>query len=121
LNKDEPKTKMQTNTPDSIREMCHGEAISKLETINKGMLEGSNSLKVELEKKWAFKEKREVIEDFFKSNVENMLENRKIRHDQERKEELKAITRKAVRELNNEMDPAEWKLIKLSNSKIISI
>jgi hypothetical protein len=42
-----------------------------------------------------------------------MLEDRKIRIDQERKEELDDNTRKTERELVCEMDLYEWRLIYL--------
>jgi hypothetical protein len=47
-----------------------------------------------------------------------MLEDNKIRFDQERKEELDIIARKADWELGYEMGIYEWKLIKLSNGNI---
>jgi hypothetical protein len=54
-------------------------------------------LKKKISKKEIFKDNKKMIEEFFRSNVDNMLEDRKIRVDQERKEELEIITRKAER------------------------
>jgi hypothetical protein len=50
-----------------------------------------------------------------------MLEDREIRVDTERRDELDVITRKAGKELNYEMDPYEWKLVKLLNGETRSI
>jgi hypothetical protein len=55
-----------------------------------------------------------IIEKFFKTNIENMFEDRKARIDIERKEELDAISRKAGKELIFKRDFFEWKLIKLT-------
>jgi predicted transcriptional regulator len=49
------------------------------------------------------------------------LKNRKFRLDAERRNQLNAVDRKVSRELNFEMSTFEWKLIKLSKSKMKSV
>jgi hypothetical protein len=80
---------------------CHGNAIrTNLETTDENMLGGSYPLKAKIGKerlyeRKPFKEKKEKLENFFKSNIENMFEDRKYRIYAERKDELDAVTRKA--------------------------
>jgi hypothetical protein len=59
-----------------------------------------------------FQDKIDLIEEFFKENVENLLEEERIREDPKRREEFNRIYIKVVRELKFEMDHYEWKLIK---------
>jgi hypothetical protein len=65
--------------------------------------------------------KREIMENFFKTNIENILEENNVRLNPRRKAELELINRKLERELDREYDPYEWKLIKLPNGKMKSV
>jgi hypothetical protein len=108
---------------------CHGDAIgTNLEVIDSNMLEGGYSLKAKIiserkiySEKKPFKERKEVIEEFFKSNVEEMLENRKYILSTEERRKLNALDREISRELNYEMNPYTWKLIKLPNGKMKTV
>jgi hypothetical protein len=80
---------------------CHGDAIgTNLETTEENMLGDSHSLKAKIEKerfyeRKPFKKKKENLENFYKSNIADMLEDRKYRIYVERKDELDAVARKA--------------------------
>jgi hypothetical protein len=51
--------------------------------------------------------KKEVIENFFKTNIENMMEKRSFREEPKRREELNTIGPKDERELRLKTDPFE--------------
>jgi hypothetical protein len=61
--------------------------------------------------------KRRKMEEFFKTNIDIMMVNRKIMMKATEREDMNAIDRKCYRELKYEMDPYEWKLVKLPNKK----
>jgi hypothetical protein len=109
---DERRRKMSVKMKDPVKKkteeekICHGEAIgTRLDLIDDNILDGDYSLKAKIQKertekpkqiyneKKPFKEKKNAIEEFFKTNVENMIEDRKIRFDRERKEELNQVTK----------------------------
>jgi hypothetical protein len=80
-----------------------------LNPIDENMLGDDNSLKAKIEKertlfnkKKSFKEKKEAIKEFFKSNVKSMLKDRKVRISIEEREELNVLERKFFRELRYE-------------------
>jgi hypothetical protein len=92
------------------------------------MLGDSISLKAELEKAKTepnkgtqFAEKKKKIEDFFKTNVDMMLESRKVMLEVEERNELNKINRLNYRELKYEMDPFSWKLMKLPKGGIKAV
>jgi hypothetical protein len=92
------------------------------------MLGGDYSLKAKIQKDRIlfnetkpFRNKKESIEKKFKTNIENMLEEGRIREGPKRIEELNAIGRKFERELRFEKDPYERKLMKLPNGKKRSV
>jgi hypothetical protein len=64
-----------------------------------------------------FKEKKEELEEFFTTNVETMMENRKTIMMVEQRKELNALNRKRYRELKFKMDPYEWALVKFLSGK----
>jgi hypothetical protein len=76
--------------------------------------------KKHIEKK-TFDEKRETLEEFFKTKVDIMLESKKIIYSVHQREEKRAVDRKCYRELKYKMDPYEWALVKLSNGKTKAI
>jgi hypothetical protein len=88
------------------------------------MLGGDLSLKANLKKpvaetsKSKFRKNREIIEEFFKRNVETMLDNKKIIVDAEERRFEKIITKSCKKELNYEMNPYNWELLKLPNGKM---
>jgi hypothetical protein len=63
-----------------------------------------------------FKERKEKIEKYFKTNVDIILENKRIMSEAERGER-DAIDRYCNRELKFEMEPYDWTLVKLPNGK----
>jgi hypothetical protein len=67
-----------------------------------------------------FKERKERIEEYFKTNVDLILENKKIMSAAE-KGEKDAIDRYCNRELKYEMEPYDWTLVKLPNGKTQAI
>jgi hypothetical protein len=104
---------------------CYGDAMGKLEdAIGDKMVGGDMSLKNKIlrdrekyKEKKTFKERKEKLETHLKTNVEVMLENRKIMLSTNEREELNSIDRKCYRELKYEMDPYEWTVVKLPNGK----
>jgi hypothetical protein len=95
LEEDEPRIKITINLRATIIKppeeevmeelFCHDDAKgTQLEIIYNNMLDGDYSLKTKILKKGkiycekkSFKERKEVIEEFIKSNVEEMPENKK--------------------------------------------
>jgi hypothetical protein len=82
--------------------------------VDESMVGGDMSLKSKIIKdrkkhieKKIFEEKRDTLEEFFKTNIEIMLENKKTILSVQEKEEMEAIDRKCYRELKYEMDPYE--------------
>jgi hypothetical protein len=94
---------------------CHEVVMGKLEdSINDKMFGGDMSLKAKIEKdrkkfdeRFPFKEKKEKLDAFFKTNIEIRLENRKAMLSVEERNSLNAQERKNYRELKYEMDPYE--------------
>jgi hypothetical protein len=78
--------------------ICHGDALDELKDIvNENMLGDDYSLKIRIEKnrklyneKNPFKEKKLAIEEFSKTNVKCMLENRKTMIDIEEKKRIRS-------------------------------
>jgi hypothetical protein len=104
---------------------CHGVAMCELKDfVDDSMVGGDMYLKNKIindrkhfNEKKPFKEKRDKLEDFFKTNLEVMLENKKTIMTVEERRSMNAIDRKCFKELIYEMDPYEWTLVKLSNGK----
>jgi hypothetical protein len=63
-----------------------------------------------VEKK-SFEERRSNLEEFFKTSVEIMLENKKMILSIQERENLKTLDRKCYRELKYEMDSFIWTLL----------
>jgi transcriptional regulator of met regulon len=68
---------------------------------------------MEINKVTPFAEKKKKLEEFFKTNVDVMLEGRKVMLEVEERNRMNKINRLNYRELKYEMDPFSWKLIKL--------
>jgi hypothetical protein len=123
------KLEGKSEKEDEVEEaVCHGEVIGELkDVIDENMLGGDYSLKAKIEKnrrqfneRKPFKVKKLAMEEFFKTNIDCMLKNQKAVMDVEGKRELDSISRKVHRELRLELDPFEWKIIKLQNGKMKS-
>jgi hypothetical protein len=114
----------KTRKEDKLEEQCcHGEAISDLQINDKSeMLEGDKSLKNYLkideensEKtscKVTFQENKEKIEEFYKTNIETLLENRNKLADARERHRLRKIDKFGNKELMYERDPFEWELVR---------
>jgi hypothetical protein len=108
-------------------ECCHGDAMGQLEdVVDKEMLSGDKSLKSflikernktqedirETAKKKEFHKNKETLENFFRTNIEEMMENNRKLTDAREKYKLQKMNYFCSKELCYEMDPFVWELVK---------
>jgi hypothetical protein len=122
------KVKKDVTEEDLIEEQCcHGEAMGDFQE-DENMLNSDKSLKAELakarqemkkpiSKRSSFTENREKLESYYRTNIDNLIENRsKLANARERFEQ-KRIERMLDKELIYEADPFKWDLVKDKDGK----
>jgi hypothetical protein len=111
-------------------EFCHGEAMGQMEDcVGKDILDGDKSLRAVLikerekeelrreaerrkEAKCNFRYNRRKLEVFFKTNIEEMMDNNKKLVDTRENYRLQKVNYLSDKELCYEMDPFTWELVK---------
>jgi hypothetical protein len=105
-------------------DVCHGNGMWQVkDTIDDEMLPGEGALKSKMQKERKedkakqdnFNKNREPIEEFFKNNIQEMLENKKKLHNAKEDYVRRKLDHLCRKELNYEMNPFTWIIIKDKN------